>query len=150
MDSISPNVTIAPKRPQLLRGKARMNELRAAAEAERRTVEADLLRDLGHEASATERIAVEILSAQVVRGRRMRAAGRHTEAEMAERLALRGLAKLGIRGKQKPNPQKALLDYLASRQAASPIAQPGETAPGQQADEARTSEAGNGACEVSP
>jgi hypothetical protein len=66
-------------------------------EAERKCVEADLLADLGRNPSATERVTVEVLSAQIVRGRRMRASGKHAEAEMAERLVLRGLGRLGIR-----------------------------------------------------
>src|SRR5260370_39173654 len=55
-------------------------------EAERKLEAAKLLADLGREPSATEAMAIETLSAQVVRARRMRADGRHPEAEMAERL----------------------------------------------------------------
>ncbi|WFU46016.1 hypothetical protein QA640_45420 (plasmid) [Bradyrhizobium sp. CB82] len=74
-----------------------MRELAAQDEAKRRQVEADLF-DLGRDPSATERIAVETLSAQViVRARRMLRAIANEAAEMAERLVLRGLGKLGVR-----------------------------------------------------
>lgn len=65
-----------------------------------------LIQDIGGASSAIQRTAIEVISAQVVRARRMRAAGRHSEAEMAERLAMRGLGQLGIRS-AKTTPQGA-------------------------------------------
>jgi hypothetical protein len=65
------------------------------AEIERQQVEAALIADLGRQPSASERIAIETLSAETVRARRMRQYGRHERAEMSERLVLRTLARLG-------------------------------------------------------
>ncbi len=93
-----------------------------AEEAERKMVEADLLADLGRAPSSTERVTVEVLSAQVVRARRMRAAGRHDAAEMAERLVLRGLGKLGVR----QGPAKPAEDFATMmRRLATPAAAAG-------------------------
>ncbi|WP_143199513.1 hypothetical protein [Bradyrhizobium sp. NAS80.1] len=62
-------------------GRARRRELAAEAEAERREIEAGLLRDLGRPATATDLIAIETISATAVRARRLRADGRNDEAE---------------------------------------------------------------------
>jgi hypothetical protein len=90
-----------------------MRELAVADEADRQQIEADLLRDLGREPSATEKYTVEVIAAQLVRARRMRAARKQDAAEMCERLALRGLGKLGIRSTQKTaDPGQALRDIF--------------------------------------
>jgi hypothetical protein len=88
------DVTTTLKSP-LLRGKRRQQQLAAEAEIERQQVEAALIADLGRQPSASERIAIETLSAETVRARRMRQYGRHERAEMSERLVLRTLARLG-------------------------------------------------------
>jgi hypothetical protein len=88
--------TTPPNHQQLLRGKARVIELAAEAEAERQAEAAALLRDLGREPSHAERVIVEQLSMLIVRGRRLRQAGRGADSEMVARLVLRGMTKLGI------------------------------------------------------
>jgi hypothetical protein len=99
-------------------GQARMRQLAEQDERDRQQIESDLLRDLGHEPSVTERLAIETIAAQATRARRMRAARRQKEAEMAERLVLRGLGKLGIRqGQQKPAGY-ALQEYLREKYGA--------------------------------
>jgi hypothetical protein len=80
-----------------------MRALAEQDERDRRQTEAALLADLGHPPSITEAIAIETISAQLIRSRRMRRARRQREAEMAERLIMRGLGRLGIRqGSAKP------------------------------------------------
>jgi hypothetical protein len=50
----------------------------------------------------------------------MRASGKHTLAEMAERLVLRGLGKLGIRqGAAKPDPLRAIQEHVDRQRAAA-------------------------------
>jgi hypothetical protein len=103
-------------------GRRRALEIAAEDEAERQLVEAGLLQDLGHEASSTERLAVEVIAAQVVRARRMRAQGRHQRAEMSERLVLRGLARLGVRQGQAKDPNdvlQQLFDEIAAEKEAA-------------------------------
>ena len=59
--------------PRLSRGWRRMQEIAHESEAERRAIEAGLLADLGRRATAIDRIAIETLSAAMVRARRLRA-----------------------------------------------------------------------------
>lgn len=79
------------------RGRRRALQLAVEAEAERQREAAALLRDLGHQPSHAERVIVEQLSTLIVRGRRLRQAGRGADAEMVARLILRGVTKLGVR-----------------------------------------------------
>jgi hypothetical protein len=116
-------------------GARRTRERAAEDEAARQLVEAGLLQDLGREASATERITIEVIAAQVVRARRMRAARRQEAAEMAERLVLRGLAKLGIR---KPAPKPYSIKDALAAHGIRPVS---EKSPEQPAVETATSEA---------
>jgi hypothetical protein len=64
------------RHPQLLRGKARMREIAAAAEVERKSLATELLAGLGRPATAVDQIAAETISAATVRARRLRAVGR--------------------------------------------------------------------------
>jgi len=59
--------------PRLSRGWRRMQEIAHESEAERRVIEEELLIDLGRPANAVDRIAIETLSAAMVRARRLRA-----------------------------------------------------------------------------
>ncbi|AHY52470.1 hypothetical protein [Bradyrhizobium japonicum] len=114
----------APGSSGCLIGRRSVREKAARDEAERRQVEANLLRDLGREASVTEALAIEAVSAQVVRARRMRAAGRHDAAEMAERLVLRGLGRLGVRqGAAKPTSGLSAAERIAAIGAARKAAE---------------------------
>ena len=63
--------------PRLSRGWRRMQEIAHESEAERRVIEEELLIDLGRPANAVDRIAIETLSAAMVRARRLRATGRN-------------------------------------------------------------------------
>jgi|SRR6516165_9306807 len=63
--------------PRLSRGWRRMQEIAHESEAERRLIEAGLLADLGRAPSAVDRIAIETLSAAMVRARRLRATGKN-------------------------------------------------------------------------
>jgi hypothetical protein len=115
----------APGSSGCLIGRRSVREKAERDEVERRQVEADLLRDLGREASVTEALAIEAVSAQVVRARRMRAAGRYDAAEMAERLVLRGLGRLGVRqGGAKPSSGlSTVAERIAARGAARKAAE---------------------------
>jgi hypothetical protein len=62
--------------PRLSRGWRRMQEIAHESEAERRAIEAGLVADLGRPATAVDRIAIETLSAAMVRARRLRAKGK--------------------------------------------------------------------------
>ena len=68
--------------PRLSRGWRRMQEIAHESEAERRLIEAGLLADLGRRATAIDRIAIETLSAAMVRARRLRAMGRNDTDQM--------------------------------------------------------------------
>jgi hypothetical protein len=63
--------------PRLSRGWRRMQEIAHESEAERRAIEAALLADLGRRATAVDRVAIETLSAAMVRARRLRAMRRN-------------------------------------------------------------------------
>jgi hypothetical protein len=92
-----------------------MQQLAAEAEAERQREAAALLRDLGRAPSYSECVLVEQVTALIVRGRRLRQAGRGAEAEMVSRLILRGLTKLGApQGPAKPAPHQ-IHEYLSSK-----------------------------------
>jgi hypothetical protein len=129
-------------------GRARALQLAAEDEVERQRIEAGLLQDLGHEASVTERLAVEVIAAQVVRARRMRAQGRHERAEMAERLVLRGLGRLGVR-KPAPKPY-SIKDALAAHGIRPPSEKSVAPSPEQPAVETATSKATEATSEVLP
>lgn len=106
------------------RGKARMLELAAEAEAERQAEAAGLLRDLGREPSHAERVIVEQLSMLIVRGRRLRQCGKGADAEMVARLVLRGLTRLGIRqGKPNQTHQSSTAERIAAIGAARKAAE---------------------------
>src|SRR5258708_4273954 len=64
-------------------------------EVERQAEQAALLADLGREASHGELTIIEQLSALIIRGRRLRQAGRGADAEMVARLVIRGMTRLG-------------------------------------------------------
>jgi hypothetical protein len=68
--------------PRLSRGWRRMQEIAHESEAVRRAIEAGLLADLGRRATAIDRIAIETLSAAMVRARRLRAMGRNDTDQM--------------------------------------------------------------------
>jgi hypothetical protein len=68
--------------PRLSRGWHRMQEIARESEAERRVIEAGLLVDLGRAATAVDRIAIETLSAAMVRARRLRATGKNDTEQM--------------------------------------------------------------------
>jgi hypothetical protein len=129
-------------------GARRTRERAAEDERARQRIEAGLLQDLGHEASVTERLAVEVIAAQVVRARRMRAQGRHERAEMAERLVLRGLGRLGVR-KPAPKPY-SIKDALAAHGIRPPSEKSIAPSPEQPAVETATSKATEATSEVLP
>ena len=68
--------------PRLSRGWRRMQEIAQESEAERRVIEAGLLVDLGRPPNAVDRIAIETLSAAMVRARRLRAMGKSDTEQM--------------------------------------------------------------------
>src|SRR5690242_7423150 len=68
--------------PRLSRGWRRMQEIAHESETERRAIEAELLVDLGRPATAVDRIAIETLSAAMVRARRLRATGKNDTEQM--------------------------------------------------------------------
>lgn len=108
------------------RGRPSAKAQAEADEAERQALERELLADLHREPSVTERIAVETLSAQVIRARRMRQTGRHEQAEMAERLITRSLGRLGIRqGAIKP--RLSLAERMAAEAAAEGRGEAGQS-----------------------
>jgi hypothetical protein len=72
--------------PRLSRGWRRMQEIAHKSEAERRVIEAGLLADLGRPPTAVDRIAIETLSAAMVRARRLRATGKN-DAEQTRLIA---------------------------------------------------------------
>jgi hypothetical protein len=72
--------------PRLSRGWRRMQEIAHESEAERRVIEAGLLADLGRPPTAVDRIAIETLSAAMVRARRLRATGKN-DAEQTRLIA---------------------------------------------------------------
>jgi hypothetical protein len=63
------------------RGRARQKQLAAEAEAERRGIEAGLLRDLGREPATLDLIVAETLASAIVRSRRLRAQGKNDHEE---------------------------------------------------------------------
>jgi hypothetical protein len=96
-------------------------------EAEVATALAKLLTDFPS-ATESERALLEQMAAEIVRSRRARAIGRAREAADAARLISRFAGQLGLRRDQRPGqreaPGQSLAQYLASRAAASPFAQP--------------------------
>jgi hypothetical protein len=62
-------------------GRSRRRQLAMEAEAERRAIEAELLRDLNRPPTASDRIAIETISATTIRARRLRADGRSDAEE---------------------------------------------------------------------
>jgi hypothetical protein len=85
------------------RGWARMRELAAQAEIERREIEAGLLADLGRPATTVDRIAIEALSAAMVRARKLRAMGK-SDSE-ATKLVTQLLRATGIKPAAPAAPQ---------------------------------------------
>ena len=81
--------------PRLSRGWRRMQEIAHESEAERRLIEAGLLADLGRAPSAVDRIAIETLSAAMVRARRLRATGKNDVEQT--RLIVQLLTATGIK-----------------------------------------------------
>ena len=95
-------------------GRARRRELAAQFEAERREVEAGLLRDLGRPATERDRLAVENLSATVVKARWLRRDGRDDSDE--RRLLVQQMRGLGLKPAPaetaaKPDPMAAIKAY---------------------------------------
>jgi hypothetical protein len=78
----SSTATTKNDQPRLSRGWRRMQEIAHELEAERRVIEAGLLVDLGRPANAIDRIAIETLSAALVRARRLRAMGKNDTDQM--------------------------------------------------------------------
>ena len=72
-----PATTTKTDQPRLSRGWRRMQEIARESETERRAIEAELLLDLGRPANVVDRIAIETLSAAMVRARRLRATGKN-------------------------------------------------------------------------
>jgi len=72
-----------------------MQEIAHESEEQRRAIEAELLADLGRPATAGDRIAIETLSAAMVRARRLRATGKNDAEQM--RLIAQLLRATGIR-----------------------------------------------------
>ena len=87
--------TTKTDQPRLSRGWRRMQEIAHESEVERRNIEAELLADLGRPANAVDRIAIETLSAAMVRARRLRATGKNDAEQM--RLIAQLLRATGIR-----------------------------------------------------
>ena len=94
-------------------GRARRRELAEQAEAERRQIEGELLRDLGRPPTGRDRAAIENLSASMVRARRLRADGRNDSEE--RRLIAQLMRQMGLKpepaASQKPSATPGL-DYL--------------------------------------
>jgi hypothetical protein len=100
-------------------GRARQKQLAAQAEAERRELEAGLLRDLGRPAATVDIIAIETLAAAIVRARALRRQGK-SDAE-ATRMVAQLLRATGL----KPSPATppaplTLQQQLAARGYATP------------------------------
>jgi hypothetical protein len=113
---------------RLARGRRRARELALKNESGRQLEEAALLRDLGREPSHAERILVEQLSALIIRGRRLRQAGRSTESEMVARLVIRGVARLGVRqGTAKHQPYDFAAAARRAAEAAAAASAPAES-----------------------
>jgi hypothetical protein len=74
--------TTKTNQPHLSRGWRRMQEIAHESEVERRAIEAELLLDLGRSATAVDRVAIETLSAAMVRARRLRAMGKNDTEQM--------------------------------------------------------------------
>jgi hypothetical protein len=124
-----------------------MRELAKEAEAERQLEEAALLSDFGREPSHAERVIVEQLSMLIVRGRRLRQAGRGADAEMVARLVLRGLTRLGIRQGQAKRAETPL-EYAQRKYGRSPVAPNAEPTTKAPFNETLTSKAAKADSEV--
>jgi hypothetical protein len=74
--------TTKADQPRLSRGWRRMQEIARESEVERRAIEAELLVDLGRPPTAVDRIAIETLSAAMVRTRRLRGIGKNDTDQM--------------------------------------------------------------------
>lgn len=101
-------------------GRSRRRQLAIEAEAERRVIEAELLRDLNRPPTASDRIAIETISATTIRARRLRADGRSDAEErklIAQLMRASGLKPQPI---VPPPPEDfdAEMQRLASPQAA--------------------------------
>jgi hypothetical protein len=121
-----------------LQGRRRQLAIAEEAETERQNEAAKLLADLGRPASHSELVIIEQLTTLIVRGRRLRQAGRGADAEMIARLIMRGMGKLGIRpGTAKPDPLKAIDQHVARQRAAAQAAQSAPAVPEQPAADTR-------------
>lgn len=101
---------------QMARGRARMRELAAENEIERKAVEVELLASLGRAVTPLDRIAAESISAAVVRGRRLREHGRDDTAQRQQ------VAQLMRASGLKPQPieaSKPVFDFVAAAEAAA-------------------------------
>ena len=147
MDSTTSPDTAVADDGRLARGRARIRELAVENEAERKAEQAALLADVGREPSHAERVIVEQLSTLIVRGRRLRQAGRGADAEMVARLVMRGMTKFGIRqGAAKPaaSPTDVVREYFASFAQPATAATTAEPLPHAPSDGGRISEAPDG------
>jgi hypothetical protein len=81
--------------PRMSRGWRRMQEIAYESEEQRRALEAELLAHLGRPATPADRIAIEALSAAMVRARRLRAMGKNDTEQM--RLIAQLLRATGIK-----------------------------------------------------
>jgi hypothetical protein len=146
----TPATNPAPiQRPQLLRGKARMRQLAAEADAERKAIAAKILADLGRPASMLDEIAARNLAALDVRASRLEANGK--DATAVRQQITQAQRASGFRP-AKPAEAKppSIQELLAARGFKPPVAPPTTPAPEQRADATRASEAANAHGKVSP
>ena len=94
-------------------GKARMKQIAAQAQDDRKALEAELISDLGRPATALDRIAIESIAAAAIRGRQLRAQG-HDDLDQ-QRLIAQLLRATGLRP-EKPVPTKQEEDFGAEMQ----------------------------------
>src|SRR3974390_1989004 len=109
-------------RPPLARGKGRMKELAAETAAAVATLTADLLRDLGREPSALDRLTCESLATAMTRARRLREQGK--DASEAIKLVTQLLRAAGLRLDAPAKAQPESLQAYLARTA--PSASPAE------------------------
>lgn len=108
------------EKPPLSRGGKRARELGAAAEAERRKLEAEILNQVGGEPSTLHKIAAEALSSALINARRKRASGRYDSAELklvAQLLRATGLKPPPMQAPAPPSLEATLAAIVADEEA---------------------------------
>ena|SRR5690349_2966291 len=103
-------MTISQQPRKTLRGKARVLELAAENERDRLALEDKLVRDLGRGPTPVEAVAIETLSATMIRARKLRSQGR---ADLEERKLIKQLlSQLDIKTSPTAQPAESMEAYL--------------------------------------